>query len=483
MLAARLAAQPVPAGREVEVDHGILTLPTEVVVAGAADGGFLGAWVGREGQILARAFTSDGAPRSAGPTVVRPPFGQDPQSGFGADPAVAALSGGGYAVAWRNTFITSSDTFVDNPLSFRLLDAAGQPAGPEIPADNDSWAVSLAATPTGGFVLAWSSSDGVTARRFDAAGAALGDEIHVSDGTWTSLSVAALPDGGFVITWISGTPDPGNTVQYRVFAADGTPHTPEMPLHVRLEAGSGLWISADGAGCFVIAWSEESTLKDKIFARLFGPDGAPLGPAIEVASQRPAANPFVRLNGDVAMRPDGSFLVVWEQSMPTAVLARAYNADGTPQGEAFPVPTALGAHFNPDAATAPSGWLVAWTGDHPYVRSFLAADCGGPAGLCLNRRFRVEAAWRVPSSGAHGTGTPIPRTGDTGVFWFFQPANFELLVKVLDGRGINGHFWVFYGSLTNVEFDLTVTDTMTGDQRTYHNPSGTMASRADTTAF
>ena len=28
-----------------------------------------------------------------------------------------------------------------------------------------------------------------------------------------------------------------------------------------------------------------------------------------------------------------------------------------------------------------------------------------------------------------------------GYFWFFDPANVELAVKVLDGRPINGKFW------------------------------------------
>ena len=118
-----------------------------------------------------------------------------------------------------------------------------------------------------------------------------------------------------------------------------------------------------------------------------------------------------------------------------------------------------------------------------YVRSF-SPGCGGAApALCLGSgRFRVEVAWKT-EAGAAGVGSPIPLTDDTGAFWFFSPSNYELNVKILDGRGNNGHFWVFYGSLTNVEFDLTVTDTATGQQRTYHNPAGTMASRADTSAF
>ena len=43
--------------------------------------------------------------------------------------------------------------------------------------------------------------------------------------------------------------------------------------------------------------------------------------------------------------------------------------------------------------------------------------------------------------------------------------------------------WVFFGALSNVEFEIEVTDTMTGEQVTYTNPSGNFGSRADTEAF
>jgi len=61
--------------------------------------------------------------------------------------------------------------------------------------------------------------------------------------------------------------------------------------------------------------------------------------------------------------------------------------------------------------------------------------------------------------------------------------NVEIGVKTLDGTAFNGHFWDFYGALTSVEFDLTVTDVSTGRTKTYHNPSRTFASRGDTEAF
>lgn len=111
-----------------------------------------------------------------------------------------------------------------------------------------------------------------------------------------------------------------------------------------------------------------------------------------------------------------------------------------------------------------------------------AATCvPGPSELCLDGRFRVSLSWKT--QGSQGAGQAVPLTSDTGYFWFFQPSNVEVVVKVLDGRGLNGHFWVFYGALTNVEYQITVVDTLTGERATYTNPPGRMASVGDTEAL
>ena len=103
--------------------------------------------------------------------------------------------------------------------------------------------------------------------------------------------------------------------------------------------------------------------------------------------------------------------------------------------------------------------------------------------LCLGDRFEVEVTWQIPS-GATGAGKATRLTADTGTFSFFDAANLELMVKVLNGCQSNGHFWVFSGGLTNVQVELRVTDTQTGTQKTYVSPLNTpFQPLQDTSAF
>ena len=129
-------------------------------------------------------------------------------------------------------------------------------------------------------------------------------------------------------------------------------------------------------------------------------------------------------------------------------------------------------------AATPSGLFSIEPGPHASVCTS-AVDT-----LCLNGgRFQVRVAWHANNLGTSGVGQAVPLTSDTGYFWFFQPTNVELMIKVLDGRTLNGHFWVFYGALSDVEYAITVTDTVTGEERIYQNAQGNLASVADTAAF
>lgn len=110
----------------------------------------------------------------------------------------------------------------------------------------------------------------------------------------------------------------------------------------------------------------------------------------------------------------------------------------------------------------------------------VAAPAVTDAGLCIasattlclaGGRFAVEANW-TDSFGGSGAGVARPLSVATGAFWFFADENLELLIKVLDACAVNGHSWVFVGGLTDVEVQLTVTDTRTSVERVYSNAQG-----------
>jgi len=169
------------------------------------------------------------------------------------------------------------------------------------------------------------------------------------------------------------------------------------------------------------------------------------------------------------------------------------------------------AHFDPGAEVPIpiSGHLEDPTASGS-VRAFLSTECpgdpepgilsaqvtiipriGGPCEpspeiLCLQEgRFQVEAEWE-DFRGGNGSAGALPLAGstDSGLFWFFAPGNVELLVKVLDGCALNGHFWVFLASASTVAYEVRVTDLRTNEVRTYRNQLGEIPSLVpDTSAF
>ena len=114
---------------------------------------------------------------------------------------------------------------------------------------------------------------------------------------------------------------------------------------------------------------------------------------------------------------------------------------------------------------------------------FVESAASGESVLVNGGRFSVEVGWK-DFAGTTGTGRLSVRSEDTAVFYFFSEDNWELMVKVLDGCGINERFWVFAAATTTVEYTLTVTDTQTSTVKQYFNPLGTASAAVnDTEAF
>jgi hypothetical protein len=102
-------------------------------------------------------------------------------------------------------------------------------------------------------------------------------------------------------------------------------------------------------------------------------------------------------------------------------------------------------------------------------------------------RFDVTLSARDQRTERTGEGQAIP---ENDLFGYFSipaltgnPDNPEMFVKILDGRTINGQFWVFYNGLTDLDVTLTVRENPTGVVKTYRKEPGSACGGFDTSGF
>ncbi|HVS64463.1 MAG TPA: Calx-beta domain-containing protein [Thermoanaerobaculia bacterium] len=126
------------------------------------------------------------------------------------------------------------------------------------------------------------------------------------------------------------------------------------------------------------------------------------------------------------------------------------------------------------------------------VGSIWVIDDDGGEGSCipdattlclLGGGFQVTGTWR-DFQGTTGDIQWIPSSDESGFGWFLTESNIELIVKMLDGCGLNERIWVFLAATTNLEYEVEITDLSDGTSKTYSNPLGEVAiAEADTDAF
>ena len=97
----------------------------------------------------------------------------------------------------------------------------------------------------------------------------------------------------------------------------------------------------------------------------------------------------------------------------------------------------------------------------------VAACVASPTTLCLaDGRFRARAV-RRDFAGEMGEAGVVPLTGDSGYFWFFDEGYPEVMLKIVDACDLPGfeNFWSYSTGLTNVEVELEVVDTASGERQ------------------
>jgi hypothetical protein len=436
-------------GEELRISFGNADRPD---VATTPDGGFVASWIAQGVRI--RFYRPDGSPKGDEILASLP-------AQAAADAGVAVNAAGETMVVWTTGVLPAQ---LPIQILARRFNAQGQAlAEPFVIRSGtnltNSGVISVAAAPDGGFLAAWSESvpepgDAVWARRFDPVTRAWEEPFRLTSpdlGFHFDFSLAFRPDGSFLLVWTKAAALFPATPEFlgQSFRADGTPEGSSVqfpeesiePLAVAVDRDGNALVVADdeGFGSF-----SEPGIYATLFDRAWHPLTQPL--RLHEARSTPEAQPAVAASA-------GGFLAVWSRGVRDPTVPAPPWTDG-------------------------SSWGI-------FGRRLGDPRCAaGSEVLCLDGgRFEARVDWKNPFTGQTGTGKALPLTGDTGSFWFFDAANLELTIKVLDGGGVNGHFWVFYGALSNVEYTITVTDTSTGAAKTYHNAPFQFASRADIEAF
>jgi hypothetical protein len=511
LFAAPARATLAPEGDVGGLDGALDCNTGDPAIAGLAGGGFVGAWsVGA--RISTRRLDAAGQPMEPAVVVVQ---------GHPSDVEAVALPNGGYALAWWDR--TRARVLI------RFFDAAGV-AGPELevgaagPDPGTGFGGLDAAAGAGGtLAVVWTDHQRVLLREMRPDGSALSPAWQVNEGYGQvfqepiadfSPAVIVAADGTLRVFWVEGLFTPtvsrDGTVQGRRVVHDAAADYRRTQWIVTGAAGHDPEAAMAADGSYLLAWVGTQTyyldppvpIPDfpAVLSQAFDAADVPRSPrqVLDGGAFLPAAAVAV------APAPAGGFVVAWETDLPTGVdgvttaLARDLDASGIPRGLAPSrlAPDTSAGQARPDLAVAANGLLVAaWQeledpdivfivcpGGHVRARPF-GLGCGEDAACLRDGRFELTLTWSDPRRHLSGVGHPVALTGETTYFWFFSAGQVEVIVKVLDGRAVNGHYWVFWGGLTDLGLRLTVRDTQTGATRTYETAPGTMVSAADTSAL
>lgn len=408
--------------------------------------------------------------------------------------SAAPAGPGRFLVAWG---VDSQNGFSEQAIHARYFDYEGKPLSARVRLGEGFKFLQpdAACDAEGRCWVAWVGPDGVSsiqARRLDASGQVLGEAIRIDSSPGPgagyperySVKLSTDPQGGFVAAWLTENteqgppevpaPPPNGEIHLRRFAASGEPLGDEFLLDPGSEfAYRGYSICHGAGGGFFVAASRvrpDPPGPYEVLLRRFDAAGAPAGPEKTAAVSNDPAGAL-----HLACGPDALLLLWVRFDVPDPLFGRLFSLTGEPIGAPFLVAERGG---RGEAAMLGAGrFLAAWA---PYQEDpsghdlFARAYESSPDPLSLHGgRFQIEATFRDPRTGITGTAGSRALTDDTGVLWFFDSNNVELVVKTLDGCAVNDHFWFFAAGLTDVEVEITVTDTVSGDRKSYRNPPRT----------
>ncbi len=337
---AALRAQ-LPLGPQFRINHNPTPDLMSPRVATNASGDFVVLWYGfgdsRGGILHARRFRPDGEPATDDIRVA------DQIISTNENVEMAIQDDGSFLAVFSVSGALKVRRFA--PDGTLLLDEQVAGGSPYVPQ------ASISARSDGRFVVAWSLFSGeVSARVFNPEGVPLGPVVtaDTTSGLKFGPRVAMGPQGEFVVVWLTfaGT-DPSSgrplgSFQAQRYGPGSRPRGEKIPVSDHY--GGSVHVAKDGAGNFLVIWSEVPNAggggPHGIYGRRFSAAGAPLSAAL------PLVTSFTTGYTALAVAPDGSFVIAWDSpgqgGFDQNVFAQVFPASGVPLRPAFSVPESVG---------------------------------------------------------------------------------------------------------------------------------------------
>lgn len=395
--ARRYDAAGVPQGEAAT----IVTRASSASVAMDADGDYVVAWGASDGNgtgVHAQRFAADGTARGEAFIVNTSRAGV--QEGYTA----SMDADGDFVIAWGDQGVLGTHFGV----YAQRYAADGTPRGEEFRVTDTTTAGAVAVDGAGGFAVAWANDDsgrgptGVYARRYDAAGAARGEEVQVtSSAVYLSLfSLDSGAAGDFVVTWEEEVGDgSGNTLGVRLFArrytAAGTPDGPAFLVDPDQGAGAVLAsVAVSDGGEFVVAWTGVLELGSDldVHARQFNVVNPPPPPGPVVAdvlvSKSAWGSEFLGVLRSAGLGDGGYSLgtgagqsgtVPWV-NLDRVKVRFAGEVTAEEAEEARPAVRGAGVYAVSGFAFDPATKTATWTVDRPFATDRVVIDVEGARG-------------------------------------------------------------------------------------------------------
>lgn len=232
----------------------------------------------------------------------------------------------------------------------------------------------IASDDQGNSVVVWLNDNvsppWISGQRILADGTLVGPEFQVNTLVGDELdlpAVAMAGDGRFVVVWYDtgGLDGDGWSVRGQRFASDGTPVGSEMGINTYTDGNQGYpSVAMRNDGSFLVVWIDtEHHATTGIQGQAFLWSGASIWGEFEINDHIPAAGCH---RPDVSIATNGQFVVAWEawgspgnDQQGKSIQARRFQWGGTPLGNQVQVNTTIdGDQYQTAVAVAPNGWFL-----------------------------------------------------------------------------------------------------------------------------